>query len=312
MNEQLLIDSLVKSVGRCPAQADVIGLQQFSLDDVQARAQRFLTLLGDQEDRSTDRGDWLTSDDHTTIRLPRGARAMLYHASGAVKYSSGMSPFQSIFERVEDRERLTGMVGEAARKYNIAQWAGSGGELTFERLWQMKAQGEDKSGKQSEPVLTRVVGAYRHFIGGIPVLGEASVALKLAAGGTLDSLSLQVRSRAMEVIDQARIINSELAAKQVCAQLNRLLGFGKITTPSDLVESQTMRFGYLNLGKRKAQQLLAPAFMAQVVLRHKEERQAYIMVVSATEKPYLPICECGHEGPATAARLDVAATTIRR
>jgi hypothetical protein len=311
MNEQLLIDSLVKSVGRCPAQADVIGLQQFSLDDMQARAKRFLALLGDQEDRSSDRGDWQTRDDHTTIRLPQGARALLYHASGAVKYSAGLTPFQAIFERVEDRERLTRMVGEAARKYNISQWAGPGGELAFERLWQMKAQGEDKSGKQSEPVLTRVVGAYRHFIGGIPVLGEASVALKLAAGGTLDSLSLQVRTRATEVVDQARIINTELAAKQVCLQLNRLLGYGKITTPGDLVESQTMRFGYLNLGKRKPQQLLAPAFMAQVVLRHKEERQAYILVVSATEKPYMPICECGHEGPAAATRLDVA-TSVQR
>lgn len=310
MNEQLLIDSLTKSVGRLPTQADVIGLQQFSLDDMQGRTKRFLTMVTEQEDRSTDRGDWQSSDHQTSISLPKGARAMLYHASGAMKYSSGMTPFQSMFERVADRETLTKMVGEAARKFNVAQWAGAGGEINFERLWQMKAQGEDRSGKKSDPVLTRVIGAYRHFIGGIPVLGAASVALKLGASGVLDSLAVQVRSRASEVLDQARIISPELGAKQICAQLNSLIGFGKVATSAELIESQTMRFGYLNLGKRKAQQLLAPAFLAQVVLRHKEERQAYLFVVSATEKSYLQICQCGDEGVATMARLDVR-TTIK-
>lgn len=306
MNEQLLIESLTKSVGRLPTQADVIGLQQFSLDDMQGRAKRFLTLLGDQQDRSTDRGDWQTRDDHTSIRLPQGARGLLYHASGAMKYSSGLAPFESMFERVEDREHLTKLVGEAARKFNVAQWAGPGAELSFERLWQMKAQGEDKTGKRSEPVLTRVVGAYRHFIGGIPVLGAASVALKLGASGALDSLSVQVRARASELVDQAKIIAPELGARQICAQLNSLIGFGKIATSAELIESQTMRFGYLNLGKRKAQQLLAPAFLAQVVLRHKEERQAYLFVVSATEKTYMPICQCGDEGVTAMSRVNLA------
>lgn len=304
MNEQLLIDSLIKSVGRVPVQADVIGLQQMSLDDMQGRTRRLLTMLGEQEDRSSDRGDWQTRDDHTAVTLPQGARAMLYHASGAMSYRSGMTPFQALFERVAERETLTKLVGEAARKFNVAQWAGPGGEITFERLWQMKARGEDRSGKQSETVLTRVVGAYRHFIGGIPVLGAASVALKLGANGVLDTLAMQVRAPAAEVLDQARIINPELGATQICAQLNRLIGFGKVATPAELIESQTMRFGYLNLGKRKAQLLLAPAYLAQVVLRHKEERQAYLLVVSATEKSYLPICQCGQEGVSVVARVE--------
>lgn len=310
MNEQLLIESLAKSAGRLPARADVIGLQQLSLDDMQGRTKRFLTLLGDQQDRSSDRGDWQTSADQTSIRLPQGASAQLYHASGAMKYSSGMTPFQSMFEKVDDRERLTVLVADAAKKFNVAQWAGPGGEMTFERLWQMKAQGEDRSGQKSQPVLTRIVGAYRHFIGGIPVLGAASVALKLGANGVLDSLSLQVRARTAEVLDQATIISPELGARQICAQLNSLIGYGKIPTSPELVESQTMRFGYLNLGKRKSQQLLAPAFVAQVVLRHREERQAYLFVVAATEKPYLPFCQCGDAGAAALARTDLA-TLIR-
>jgi hypothetical protein len=306
MNEQLLIESLAQSVGRMPTHADVIGLQQLSLDDMQGRAKRFLTNLANQEDRSLDRGDWQTRDDHTAIMLPQGARAVLYHASGAMKYSSGMAPFQSMFERVADRETLTRMVGEAARKFNVSQWAGPGGEIAFERLWQMKAQGEDKNGKRSDPVLTRVVGAYRHFIDGIPVLGAASVALKLGGNGVLDSLGVQVRSHASEVIDQARIIGPELGARQIASQLSSLIGYGKIATSAEMIESQTMRFGYLNLGKRKSQQMLAPAFMAQVVLRHKEERQAYMFVVQATEKTYLPMCQCGQEGMASVARQDLA------
>jgi hypothetical protein len=311
MNEQLLIDSLAKSAGRLPTQADVIGLQQLSLDDMQGRAKRFLSNLAEQEDRSPSRGDWQTRDDHTAITLPQGARAMLYHASGAMKYSSGMAPFDSMFERMADKETLTKLVTEAGRRFDVAQWAGPGGEMTFERLWQMKAQGEDRSGKQSEPVLTRIVGAYRHFIDGIPVLGAASVALKLSGDSALDSLAIQVRSRASEVIDQARIIGPELGARQICSQLNSLIGYGKIETPTEMIESQSMRFGYINLGKRKSQQLLAPAFLAQVVLRHKEERQAYMFVVSATEKSYMPMCQCGQDGMASMTRMDVPTTATR-
>lgn len=303
MNQQLLIQGLSASVGKVPDQADVIGLQQLSLDDMHGRTQHFLSTLGEQEKLSFEHGDWQVRDDHTAVRLPQGARAMLYHASGSMKFASGVAPLEALFERQEDAERLTTRLEEAAKKYNLRQWAGAQGELAFERLWQMKAQGASKEGKLSEAVLCRIVGAYRHVIDGIPVLGAASAALRLTGDGRLDHLSVQVRPSAAQVVEKARIVAPEEAARQVSLQLASLLGNGKEPLPSDVIESQTMQFGYLSLGKRKAQQLLAPTFVSQVVLRHQQERQAYVFAVSATEKTYLPLCQCGGDPLAAPARL---------
>jgi hypothetical protein len=304
MDAQLLIQGLTASAVHVPATADIIAVQQFSLDELRSRTRHLLALVSatQEDDCVLDRGDWVSTDDQTSVRLAQGARAVLYHASGAMQYVSALTPLQALFKSVADKETLTRQVNEAARKLNILEWAGDQGSIAFERLWQMKAQGADMSGKRSEPVLSRIVGAYRHSVAGIPVLGAASVALRLAGNGAVDSLSVQVRPSASERIDTARIIEPELAARLLVLQLVSLLGTGREQLPGDVIESQTMQFGYLDLGKRKAQRLLAPAFVAQVVLRHKLERQAYVLAVSATEKTYLPICARGDDGLATGTR----------
>lgn len=303
MDTQLLIESLAANAVKVPETADIFAVQQFSLDEMLARTKHLLTLVAAMEDDCVlDRGDWVSRDDQTAIRLPQGARAILYHASGAMQYVSALTPLQALFKRIEDKEVLIRLLNETAKKLRIHEWAGDQGSIAFERLWQMKAQGADMAGKMSDPVLSRVVGAYRHSVAGIPVLGAASVALRLAGNGAIDSLSVQVRPSAAETIDKAKIIEPELAARQLVQQLVSLLGSGRDPLPRDVIESQAMYFGYLNVGKRKAQRLLAPAFVAQVVLRHKLERQAYVLAVPATEKTYLPICSRGDDGLATGTR----------
>ena len=312
MNEQRLMEALVASAGKVQSEAEVIGLKQYTLDELQARTRQFLALLGEREARSLDRGDWQAMDGQTVIRLPQGARAMLYHASGAMKYTAGYAPFDALFERVAPREELTRVLTAAASQCKLEQWAGERGEIVFERLWQTKAQGADRSGKLSEPVLCRIVGAYRHFLDGIPVLGAASVALKLTGNHAIDMLSVQVRPVAAETIDKARILSPEAGARQVALQLSTLLGRARDAVPDDALEEVSMRFGYLDLGKRKAQRLLAPAYMAQVTLRHKLEQQAYVFAVAATEKAYLPLCQCGGMAPAVARRQQASLTAPMR
>ncbi|PWF49074.1 hypothetical protein [Massilia glaciei] len=290
-----LIEGLATSACNIPPHADVIAVRQLSPEDMRARARQMLNQIGEHEVCSFDRGDWIRRDDHSVAYLPHGASAIVYHASGGMKYDSGLAPMEAMFERMHDKEHLTGMVAAAAAKLRIDQWAGDQGKIAFERLWQMKAQGADRDANMSEPVLTRVVGAYRHFVDGIPVLGAASVALRLAGSGALDSMSVQVRASASETLERVRIIDQELAARQISLQLSSLLGQAKEPLPRDVIESYGMQFGYINLGKRHAQRVLAPVFMAQVSLRHKLERQAYVLVVAATEKSYLPICHCGDE-----------------
>jgi hypothetical protein len=74
-----------------------------------------------------------------------------------------------------------------------------------------------------------------------------------------------------------------------------LTGCGK-RAYTDFVKGQAMYFGYLSLGKRAAQRMLAPHYVAFVELEG-EEAQAYQLVVSATERTYLPLCQAGHQPP---------------
>ncbi|MBW8899389.1 MAG: hypothetical protein JF619_15030, partial [Massilia sp.] len=150
-----------------------------------------------------------------------------------------------------------------------------------------RGQGADPAGKTSAATLFRALGAWRQYAGGIPVLGAASVALRLAGDGRLDMLAVHARPANGEVLDRAAIIEPQQGARQIVAQLGTLLGLREI--PSGLVESATLRFGYLDLGKRKAQRVLAPTYVAQVVLRHKTVRQAYVLAVRATERAYLDL-----------------------
>ncbi|MFL6709101.1 MAG: hypothetical protein ACJ8HI_12930 [Massilia sp.] len=309
MDGPSLTSMLATCASETPATAAIYAVQQFSLDELRQRAGALIaTLASNQADLQqsgscrSDHGDSVVDDSTTTIRLAGGARAVLYHASGAVEYRSGLAPFEAVFARAEEREVLTRLVAASAAKIDLNAWLGDQGKLAFERLWQQKARGTDRSGKATDPVLTRVVGAFRHFVGGIPVLGGASVALRLAQDGAIDALTLRLRPSAGETIDKADIIAPELAARQLSQQLATLLGFGREQVPTDVIAEARLLFGYLDLGKRKQQELLAPAYVAQITLQHKFERQAYILAVPATQRVYQQLPLTGEQGLATGVR----------
>ncbi len=305
MNEQTLIDSLASAcAGQLPTRADVLALRPFTQDDVRARANRFVSLIHEGDACSRDHVNFVARDDRTQVLLAGGARAVVYHASGALQFSAGLTPFQAQFERVEEAAELTRLVSAAAQRLKIADWAGDNASLAFERLFQTKGQGADREAKATEPVLFRATGAWRHSIGGIPVLGAASVALTLAGDGTLDALAVRIRPAVSDKLDSAATIAPELAARQIAARLASVLGNAKESLPGDAIAAQTMRFGYLDLGKRKAQRVLAPVFLAQVVVRHKLETQGYIFAVAATEKHYLELPLFGTEALATRSRAN--------
>ena len=311
MNEQTLLQSL-NGIGASPppTQADVLLLQQLPTDQVLARLRRFTGLLREQDDCPHDNGGAISvREDQTVAHLADGARAIVYHASGALRYVSGLAPAESSFARAPERESLVRLVEERARKLNLADWAGANGELRFENLFQTLGRGADRSGKQSAATLFRAIGAYRQYVGGIAVLGAASGAIRLAGDGRLDGLSLQVRPANGEVLERAALIEPEAGARQLIAQLSALLGQREISEGA--VESATMQLGYLDLGKRKPQRVLAPAYVARIVLRHKSERQAYVLAVAATERPYLNLPVFGSETVATRGRTDVGRCEVR-
>ena len=307
MSDHTLLHKLAGACAdaRIPEQADILLLQTPTREQLQARARRFVALLEEHGDCPHDNGGaWQQRDDHTVIYLPDGARAMVYHASGALRYVSGLGPADAPFEHEAERAVLQRLVEERAHKLALSDWAGPNGELRFERLFRTLGQGADPAGKTSATTLFRALGAWRQVAGGIPVLGAASVALRLAGDGRLDALSVQVRPANGEVLDRAAIIEPQAGARQIVAQVATLLGQKEV--PGDLVESATLQFGYLDLGKRKSQRVLAPAYVAHVVLRHKTGRQAYVLAVRATERAYLDLPVYGSGIVAGHGRTEIA------
>jgi hypothetical protein len=287
-----------------PTHANVLLLQQLAREQLQARSRRFVSLLREQDGcPNDDGGSWKQSGDHTVIHLAGGARAVLYHASGALRYVSGLAPAQAPFARGTEQDTLMRLVQERARKLQLADWAGAKAELRFEHLFRTLGRGTDRAGRQSEATLFRAIGAYRQFIGGIPVLGAASAAVQVAGDGQLDTLAILTRPGNGEVLERAALIDPRAGARQLLLQLSTLTGQREVA--SSAVESATMQFGYLDLGKRKPQRLLAPAYVAKIVLRHTGVRQAYVLAVAATERPYLDIPMYGSEALVTRGRTDV-------
>jgi len=305
MNEQTLLQSL-NGIGASPppTHADVLLLQQLSSDQLLARLRRFTGLLREQDGCPRDSGGNVSVRDDTTVAyLADGARASVYHASGALRYVSGLAPAEFPFARAPECEALVRLLEERARKLSLADWLGANAELRFEHLFQTLGRGADRAGKQSAATLFRAIGAYRQYVGGIAVLGAASGAIQLAGDGRLVGLALQIRPASGEVLERAALIEPEAGARALLAQLSALLGQREI--PTDAVESATMQFGYLDLGKRKPQRVLAPSYVAKIVVRHKSGRQACVLAVAATERPYLNLPVFGSEAVVTRARTDV-------
>jgi hypothetical protein len=295
MNEKELIAWLAESAGEIPSHAEVFGVRQYSIEEMTRRARRVLGATGEMCAVSFDRGDWVQQADRTLVRLPFGGRAVMHHASGAMKVVTGLAPMEHLFEKVEPQESLIRFVEVAAERLPIAELVGSRESVRFERLWQIKASATDRERKVVEPVLCRVVGAYRQVVGNLPVWGAAAAAIKLAAGGALDSIAIQVRETSGEPIDWAPVVHPEVAASQIVQQLGGLMGRAKVPF-IESVRPRAMHFGYLGLSKRITQRVLAPHYVAFIEIEG-EEAQAYQLVVQATEKTYLPLCQAGKQPP---------------
>jgi hypothetical protein len=228
--------------------------------------------------------------ERTVYRGEDGARAVTFHASGALTLHTGVGPLDDLFDEVLPDEKLRGVVDDVAGTLGIASFVDREDTFTFERLWRLKAAGADPEGRRSEPVLTRAVGAYRHGVRDLPVLGRASASVEVTGSGRLSSLTLSLRRFADDgggaTVDKAVSRRPDDAAAEVAARLSRLLGGREEDVRLD---PQLFAFGYLSLGRRRAQALLAPMYVAAVTVDGGEEgeRSAHLVAVAGSEKQYL-------------------------
>jgi hypothetical protein len=294
VDTKALIEKMASVDRTVPDRADVLALRQYSVSDMERRLRRLLATTGESCGMVLDRGDWQPGRDRTLVRLPLGGRAAFYHASGAMKLVMGLAPLEHCFDGIPDRRVLTDQVEAAARPLKLNDWLSRNASLRFERLWQLKAQAAGRDGQTTAQLLCRVVGAYRHFVGELPVWGPAAVAVKLAAGGTLDSLVIHLREPSGEVVERAKVLPPEHAARAVAAQLRGLLGHSRSSGDGKL-STERLRFGYLSLPKRKPQRVLAPVYVGTVQIEGRDEAQAYHCVVPATEECFQSLCLAGSE-----------------
>jgi hypothetical protein len=297
MDYKELIGPLAKTVGEVPKTAVVRALRQHTVADCERRLQRLTATTAEALGTKLDRGDWIEQEGRTVTYLPELGRAAVFHASGALEMHMGIAPMEGLFDTIEERDVLTDLVGETAKRLRIHDWVGSGERLDFEHLFQIKAAAADREGRVTEPVLCRAVGAFRHSIEGIPVLGPASVAVKVAAKGILDSLSIQVREATSEVIDETTVAPPEEGAREIVRQLESLMGRSKTTSGAELARPRWMRLGYLALSRRTRQRVLAPMYVAQIDVESEQEAQGYLLVARATERTYLRIPTRGSDEP---------------
>lgn len=293
-----LLDQLLAKTGEMPSELGVIEIRRASVDDLQRRLRKFLRGSAEACPGAADPGDWTSTDALTVVRLPRGARAEVFHASGAMRLYSGTPTMENLFKEVPPRGQLVAQCEQWLRALGLAQAAGRNETLQFERLWLSKAAGEDRQGRRSDPVLCRAVGAFRHHVEGIPVFGPASVAVQLAGGGSLDSISVLMRGPLGETLERARLLSPERAARTLAQQLGSAATAAKGERHIECKEG--LRLGYLSLPKRKPQRVMAPVYVAVIDISHEQEAQGLVCVVPATEANHLPLNAPGSESPIVA------------
>jgi hypothetical protein len=306
MDQLMSTQSSTHANTQLPAEVSILELRRWSQDELQRRLRKWLRAGSEVCEQALDRGEWSVQDDHTLVRLPQGARAEIFHASGAFKLSSGMAPMENLFKEAPPRAELIAGAERFVKELGVHEQLGRNESLTFERLWQIKAGAEDRQGKRIDAVLCRAVGTFRHHIEGIPVYGPASIAVQIAGDGTLDSVSALMRGPVLETLERAKVLAPERAARGLQQQLAQQFANARGDVQFECREG--LRFGYISLGKRKAQRLLAPVFVATIDVRHEQERQGLVMVVAATEKNYLPLNPPGHESLSSA----VSKTAMRK
>ena len=113
--------------------------------------------------------------------FPNGTAVKLFHGSGAMIARTVLTRAAHLFTQAPPKDTPVSRSKDVVRRLGLGQSGGPMERLEFEPLWQIKAAGRQQNGKGGYEVLCRAVGAFRRFVHDLPVLGRASVFVKLAA-----------------------------------------------------------------------------------------------------------------------------------
>jgi hypothetical protein len=158
--------------------------------------------------------------------------------------------------------------------------------LDFERLWQIKAAGRQQNGRGGYEVLCRVVGAFRRYVHDLPVLGRASVFVKLAADDVIEAAGSDWRACEERAFDEAAVVDPLEGAARVATELTTAAGRTHVS--AEHYDVDFFGLGYMSFPKRRVQSILQPVYVAVL---HPRGWTTFgrVVVVAATDGAYEPI-----------------------
>jgi hypothetical protein len=287
-----LAEELSSMLDRVPDAVDLVQLAQPDVGTVQRRLGDLIGRVAEVAGLELERPQVETREVRTVMGVPGQLRATGFHASGAMSVKLEVAPFDDLFEADPGDDELSALCQRAVEGLGLQKLVPDDDSLYFERVWRIKAAGGDDAGQVTEPVLCRAIGALRHSVRELPVYGRASATVELAAGGRLTSVSLAVRRFADddrgETVAKAAVRSPQAAAQEVAARIVRAFGNLEELKSTRLVP-EWFRFGYLSLGRRRAQRLLAPFYIASIAVEGEYEASAHVIAVAGSEDQYMPV-----------------------
>ena len=239
-------------------------------------------------------------------------RARLFHASGAIALDRGWRPMDRIIATDATQADLKLLRRHAEQAVNRLQLAptSTSDQLRFERLWRLKAAGMTRDGKTGPIALTRVVGAFRRYLGGMPVWGRASAFVELAAEARIAAAGVDWRPVVDEPFDTATVLSPEDGAARVLAELQISLPDARYTRKDYTPEFFSL--GYLSLPRRHAQTVMQPVYVAMFKPAGPFPSIGRLIVVPAAPHPYESICRLAAPPPLTSRKPATTGESAQR
>ena len=283
---------LINKLSNYHEAAPVYRIEQRSLDELETAAARLGNRVAGHKEDSKSRV--VRGKGRSDLLLGDGFRARAYHPSGAIAIKAGLPPMEHLIGETADKKAQTEASVATAKRLGLDAIGASGEKLVFERLWQIKAAGVNHEGVRGREVVCRAIGAFRRYLGDLPVWGRASVVVELAGGHKIGGVGVDWRRVEPTPIDRAKILDPERAAQAVMADMNgRLPGseFG-----DKAFEVTLFSLGYISLPKRRVQGTFAPVYVAMLESTGWSTIN-HMVVVNGSEKAYEDVCRSNAAPP---------------
>ena len=256
-----LVSALVNRAEGFLDRAPVFHIEQPSVEDSIARAQSTARFVWNQF------GECSLLPEHvgatlSRMQLPNEGRVDVFHSSGAVAaYMHPPASRQPLTpdERLADRKALTALTQRIAESFAKTH-VSSDEQLRFESLWELKGQGVTLKGEKSPVALFEVLGAFRRYLHGLPVLGRASIHVAVGGGSLVTRWGIDWRRVRTKPFAETAIISPEEGAKRVLDDLFWRRPERPFTLADFEVDAFTL--GYLSFSRRRAQFVMQPAWVA--------------------------------------------------